>query len=146
MKVILTQDVLKIGKKDDVLEFKEGFAQNVLLSKGKAILATPQALAQLASKKASQEKKREDEMKLFESLIASINNTKLEIKAKTNEKGHLFKSIGPRDIVQAVKGMTGTDIDESAVNMKPIKEIGTYNVEIKKANKKGNCEVIVSKA
>lgn len=145
MKIILTTDVPKVGNRYDLKEFKDGYA-NVLIARGVAILATPQALSSLEAKKRDTEKKKEEEMKTFDSLVASINNTKIEIKAKANEKGHLFKSVSPRDVASAIKSITEVEIDEGSIVMEHIKELGTHTVEIKKGNKKGKCEVIVIKA
>ena len=85
-------------------------------------------------------------MKVFDSIISTIDNRKVEIKVKANEKGHLFKSVSPRDVAQAIKEVSGVDIDEGSIVMDHIKEVGTHIVEIKKGNKKGKCEVLVVKA
>jgi len=143
MKVILLTDVPKVGNKNDVKDFKEGYAQNVLLSKGLAEIATPQALARLASLKAKLDKKREEEIKAFEELISSVNNKVITLRVKANEKGHLFKSVSPRDIVEAIKQSSGVEVDEDTLVMEHIKELGTFSVLIKKGDKKGKCEVIV---
>lgn len=145
MKIILTTDVPKLGNRYDIKDLKDGYA-NVLISKGVALIASPQALASLAAKKAQAEKKREEEMKLFDSIIATVDNRKIEIGVKANEKGHLFKAVGPRDIVLAIKLVTNVEIDESSVIMNPIKEIGLHAIEIKKGDRKGKCEVLVIKA
>jgi len=145
MKVILLTDIPKIGNKYDLKEFKDGYA-NILIARGVALFATPKAIADLNAKKAGIERKKEDEMKVFDSLVASINNIKVEIKAKANEKGHLFKAVSPHDVVVAIKEETGVEINEDTVVMEHIKEIGTHTVEIKKGNKKGKCEVVVIKA
>jgi len=144
MKIILNTDVPKVGNRHDIKDFKDGYA-NILIAKGLAVLATPQALSNLAARKAQSEHKKEEEMKIFDSLISSINNKKIEIKVKANEKGHLFKSVNSLDIVTAIKNITGIEIEEDSIVMEHIKELGTYNIGIKKGNKKGNCEVVVIK-
>lgn len=144
MKIILATDVPKIGNKYDIKDFKNGYA-NLLISKGLAILATPAALSNLENMKKEGEKKKEEGMKAFDSLVSSINNTKLNIKVKANLKGHLFKSVGARDIIEAVKKITGVDIDEGSIVMEHIKEVGTHKIEIKKGSKKGICEVVIEK-
>ncbi len=146
MKVILTADVPKVGNRYDVLELKQGYAQNVLISKGLAVIATPGELSKLADKKSQIERKKTEEMKNFESIIASVNNTRIEIKVKANEKGHLFKSVNANDIAKAIKEVIGVEIDENAIIIiDHIKEIGSHMVEIKKGNKKGKCEIMVIK-
>jgi len=143
MKVILLTDIPKVGNKYDVKDFKEGYAQNVLLSKGLAELATPQALAHLSARKAQIEKKKEEEMKIFSELISSVNNKVITLNAKANDKGHLFKAVSARDVVQAIKEASGVDIDENTLILDHIKEVGTYKVLIKKGDKKGECQILV---
>jgi large subunit ribosomal protein L9 len=143
MKVILLTDVPKVGKRYDVKDFKDGYAINVLISKGLAELATPQALLKLESKKNEMSKKRQDEEKSFAQLISSIDNKKIVIKVKANEKGHLFKSIGPKDIALAIKKETGLVFDEDVIIAHHIKELGSHKVKIKKGDQRGECEVIL---
>jgi len=145
MKIILITDVPKVGIRYEVKDFKDGYA-NILISKGLAILATPTALSGLASKKAQIEKNKEEEMKAFDSIISSINNKKIEISVKANEKGHLFKSVNTHDVAIAIKDVAGVEIDEGSIIMNHIKEIGSHMIEIKKGNKKGKCEIVVIKA
>jgi len=143
MKVILLTDIPKVGNKYDVKDFKEGYAQNVLLSKGLAEIATPQALGRLAARRAQIDKAKEEEMKAFNELISSVNNKVITIKVKSNEKGHLFKAVSPRDVVEAIKQSSGVDVDEDTLVMEHIKELGTYSILIKKGDKKGKCQIVV---
>lgn len=143
MKVILLTDIPKVGNKYDVKDFKEGYAQNVLLSKGLACLATKQELAKLEDRKRLMEKKREEEVQSFMNLISSVNNTIITIKAKANDKGHLFKAVGPQDVVHAIRDMTGINVDEKSIKMDNIKNIGLHNVSIKKGDKSGECQIKV---
>ena len=82
-------------------------------------------------------------MASFSKLIASIDNTTVTIKVKANEKGHLFKAVSPRDVVEAIKSTAGVEIDEDSVVMDHIKELGTHSVTIKKGDMKGKCQVVV---
>jgi large subunit ribosomal protein L9 len=143
MKVILLTDVPKVGNKYDVKDFKEGYAQNVLLSKGLAEIATPQALARLSARRAQIDKKKEEEMSAFNELISSVNNKVIKLKLKSNEKGHLFKAVSPRDVVDAIKTSSGVEVDPNTLIMEHIKELGSYSVIIKKGDKKGKCEIVV---
>ncbi len=145
MKVILLTDIPKVGNRYDVKDFKEGYAQNVLIARGLAELATPKALEKLAAKKADAEKKREEEKKAFDQLIASINNIVVTIKVKANEKGHLFKAVSPKDIANAIKEFSGTTIEEDSIVMGSIKELGKHTVTIRKGGTQGKCEIIVEK-
>jgi large subunit ribosomal protein L9 len=143
MKVILLTDIPKVGNKYDVKDFKEGYAQNVLLAKGLACLATKAELAKLEDRKRISEKRREEEIKSFQDLISSVGNKVITIKAKANEKGHLFKAVGSSDIVHAIKELTGISIEEKSLKLDHIKSIGQYDIQIKKGDMKGECKVVV---
>ncbi len=143
MKVILLTDIPKVGNRYDVKDFAQGYAQNVLLAKGLAELATPAALARLDAKKASLNRKKEEEIQIFKELIGAVNNKKVTIKVKANDKGHLFKAVSADDIVSAIKNEAGILLDAKSIVMPHIKELGTYQVTIKKGDMVGKCEVIV---
>ncbi len=88
-------------------------------------------------------KKKDDEMKSFADLIVSVGNKVITIKAKANEKGHLFKSVSPHDVVTAIKELSGIEVEEKSLVMEHIKSLGSYKVLIKKGDQKGECEVMV---
>jgi large subunit ribosomal protein L9 len=143
MKIILLADIPKIGNKYDVKDFKEGYAQNVFLSKGLACLATPAELAKLEDRRRQAQKKKEKEMNSFMNLISSVGNEIITIKAKANDKGHLFKAVGPRDVAKAIKENTGVEIDEKSLIMEHIKSLGSHIISIKKGDKKGECQIMI---
>lgn len=146
IKVILLTDVPRVGNRYQIKEVKEGFAQNVLIRKGLAELATPQALAKLNLQKEKIEKIRSSEDKIFSNLISQINDIKIVIKEKTNEKGHLFSAVSKKKIAEEIKNKTGLEIEENHLIIpEPIKEIGSYQIKIKKGNKEGSCEVVIEK-
>jgi len=143
MKVILLTDIPRVGNKYDVKDFKQGYAQNVLLAKGLACLATPQELAKLETHKKQLEKKRQAEVDAFEKLISLVSDKIITIKAKTNDKGSLFKSVSPHDVYLAIKESTGVEIEERFLIMDHIKNLGNYTVLIKKGDRKGECKIVV---
>jgi large subunit ribosomal protein L9 len=145
MKVILLTDIPRVGNKYDVKDFKEGYAQNALIAKGLACLATNQELAKLENKKKLINEMKKKEEDTFLKLISDIGNTIIEIKTKVNEKGHLFKAINPRDVILAIKEKTGIIIEEKFINMQPIKEIGLHKITIKKGDRIGECEILIIK-
>lgn len=143
MKVILLTDVPKVGKKYEVKDFKEGYAQNVLLSKGLAELATPHALSKLARYQESVNNKKQDEESAFNKLITSLQDKKVLIVANANEKGHLFKSISPKDVAEAIKTTLGLDVEENFLKLPSVKELGSHEVLIKKGDREGRFEILV---
>ncbi len=143
MKVILLTDIPKIGNKYDIKDFKEGYAQNVLLSKGLACLATPKELQKIESIKKAQKQKREEEIANFENLLNELNNKMVVLKAKSNEKGVLFKAITSKDICLAIKENNGLDIKEEYLKMEHIKSLGKHAIVIKMLDKSGEFSVFV---
>ena len=143
MKVILLTDVPKVGNRYDVKDVAVGYAQNVLIARGLAELATPKAIEKLQEKKAAMNKKREDEARAFDDLISSIGGTTVSIYVKANEKGHLFKAVSAKDVAQAIKNASGIIIEEDAIVVGQIKELGTHSVTIKKGSKVGTCAIVV---
>ncbi len=145
MKIILLEDVPKVGNRYDVKTFKDGFAQNVLIARGLAILATSKALSRLDDKKDLINKKKDQKIKTFTDLIKSLESKKLMIKVKCNEKGHLFKSVNSSDIVEVVKSETGLIINENDIDTGHIKELGKHIIKLKNGEKEGKFEIDVVK-
>lgn len=143
MKVILLTDIPKVGKKYDVKDFKEGYAENVLLAKGLAILATTAELAKIEDRKKKMERQKSEEMQTFMNLIAKVGNQVITISAKANDKGHLFRSISPLDVIKAIKNESGVEVEESSLIMGHIKSLGIHTIKIKKGDKSGECQIKV---
>lgn len=128
MKVILMQDVAKLGKAGEVKEVKSGYGFNFLLPEGLVELATPGALKQaekIIAKKKSEAAQMTADWKAKAEAIAGKTIT---IKTKA-ENGKLFGSVGA-DEVAAALGAMGTDVDAKHIAIdKPFKETGTFPVE-----------------
>lgn len=90
MKVILKADVKALGKKGQVYEVSDGYARNFLFPKGLAVEATSGNLNDLASKKANEEKKKEQEKQEAQTLAAKLSSLSIEIHTKSGEGGRLF--------------------------------------------------------
>jgi large subunit ribosomal protein L9 len=144
MKVILLKDIPKIGKKYEVKEFKQGYAQNVLLAKGLAEIATPHALMLRDAALRKLQNKEDTERASFEESLRICASQTIEIFARTNEKGHLFKAVSARDTAQAIKDATGITFDERAIKMDPLKECGTHTIRITEGKLGGECQIRIS--
>lgn len=132
MKVILTQDVKALGKKDELVNVKDGYARNYLFPKGLAVESSNENVNLMKNKKASQDLKKETEIKNANELKAKLAEIKVEIKAKSGEQGKLFGAISNKDISDNLKEKFNIEIDKKKIVLSdPIKSIGTFNVEIK---------------
>jgi len=145
MKVILLQDVKKLGKKYEVKEVKDGFARNFLIPQGLAKIATKKALAWLEKQKEIEEKKAEEALKKVQEQASSLDGLELIIPVKVGEQGQLFESITSQKISEKLKEM-GFEIKKSQVDLEePIEKIGEFPVKIKfDHNLEAEIKIIIS--
>lgn len=132
MKVILLQDVKAQGKKGDVINVSDGYANNFLLKKGLAVPATNDNLNRLNNEKSAQAHRREVELQNAQQLKEAIQDKTVKLQAKAGDGGRLFGSVTTMDIAQALKKELDVDLDKRKIILKDaIKNIGSYTVEAK---------------
>lgn len=129
MKIILTQDIERLGKKGDVISVKDGYARNYLLPKKMAIEATKERLAQIDAIKAELAKREERRIKKLQRLAQKLETLSLKAELKMGEAG-AFGAITNADIAKLLKD-AGYDIDRHKIELSnPIKEIGIFDIPI----------------
>ena len=132
MKVILLQDVNKVGKKGEMIEAADAYARNVLIRKKLAVEATGKAINDLKLKKANDEKVAEENLERAKELKEKLEQSSVTVKAKTGEGDKLFGSISGKEIAEAAKEQLGIELDRRKIVVdNPIKTIGTMTVAIK---------------
>lgn len=138
MKVILLKDIAKMGKRGDVKEVADGYAINVLIKKGMALMATPSELLKWKQKADSQNHKKELQTNTFVQLIDKIRHEKIVITGKKSDaKGQLFAAIHSDDIADAIFKVTHFSIDPKQIIITDIiKSLGVHTVEIKQGAQK----------
>ncbi len=144
MKIILLKDIAKVGKKYDVKDISEGYAQNMLIPKGLAIAATKDVLKRIELEKARDEGEKKLKEELLLNNLKELDGKTITMIEKANDKGHLFAGIHKPEIIPAIQSQTRLQIDaEHMVLDKPIKEIGNHQIEVRVGNKsiKFNLEV-----
>lgn len=131
MKVILTQDVKSQGKKGDLINVSDGYANNFLFPKGLAKLATKQALNELEGKKgAEQYKKNQEELKA-KNIAERMKEINIQLSAKAGKEGKLFGSITSKDIAQALKEQYNITVDKRKIDLPDgIKTCGVREVNV----------------
>ena len=132
MNVILKQDVANLGRKDDIITVKNGYAMNYLIPKGLAVNAIPSLRKmheEVLRQRAHKEEKIREEAR---AKVDKIKGLKLTIGAKTSTKGKIFGSVNTIQISEALKNQ-GFEIDRKDITIKEelIKEIGNYTATIK---------------
>ncbi len=131
MKVILLKDVKGIGRAHDTIESADGYAFNFLIPKKLAIPATPTAMKDAELRVKQRVDRTHLDAKLLEQNIAALAEARIVIRAKANEKGHLYDAVGEREIIKAAKEQAHIDITEDAIKLeKHIKELGTFDIPV----------------
>ena len=131
MKIILLQDVAKVGRKNEIKELNDGFARNFLLGQGRAILATPGNLAKVEELKKFKNQQQERTVSSAQQLIETLNDQALEIKTKASDEGHLFSSFHKKDLIDEIKKQFGLDLAEKLIDLpKPLKQLGEHKIAL----------------
>jgi large subunit ribosomal protein L9 len=146
MKVIFLQDVPRVGKKYDIKEINDGYALNFLFPKKWATLATAKAVTEIERRKKEIVIEREAQEDLLAKNLEEIKGKTITIKAKSDEKGHLFSTIKGKTIVETMEKENHIQIDEKFIALeKPIKEIGEFEIPILIKNKKSSFKLVIEK-
>lgn len=131
MKVVLLQDVKKMGKKGDVVEVSDGYGRNVLIRKGLGVEGTKANLNTAAQRQES--KVFKDKVAADEAVImaAQLKKVKVVIKVQCGEDGRIFGSVTGKDISEALEKQYKFKLEKKNIRMKsPIKTLGEYDVEV----------------
>ena len=138
MKVILLQDISRVGKRGEVKEVADGYAINVLIKKGQALLATSGELAKWKSKEDAKRHQKELAENTFVQLIDMLRKHPIVIEGKRHdEKGQLFAQIKDTDIVDAIFVITKMSISHKQIHFpKVVKSLGQHECVIEEGGRK----------
>ena len=130
MKVILLQDVPKLGKKNDVKEVADGFGRNYLIPKGLAEAATESVVNEATQRKAGEEKRAEEELRMAQDQAALVDGVEVQITSKANELGELYAQVPAKTIAEALGAKGYTVLAKQIAIPNPIKHIGEHAVTL----------------
>ena len=131
MKVLLCEDIDRLGWLGDVVEVKTGYARNYLLPQGLAKVANEAGIRAIAEEKARRAEQRKLDGKRLEEAVKAIEGAEVVLAAKANELGHLFGSVNERQIAANLREQ-GFEVRDEIVQLpEHIKEIGTHSVTLK---------------
>lgn len=131
MKVILLENVRKIGSIGEIIDVKRGFARNFLISKKKALFASKENIKEVEKIKQDLNKKDQDKKKDAKSIQEKIQNKVFEIKKLSTENKELYGSVKPTEISKLIAEIEKVEINPSNIQpAKEIKSLGEYKVEI----------------
>ncbi|MBQ7991774.1 MAG: 50S ribosomal protein L9 [Solobacterium sp.] len=130
MKVILKQDVKKVGKRGEIVDVSDGYARNFLIARGLAVAETKKSLAVLGEEKkieAAEEKKREEAAR---EVAGQLDSMTLDFHVRSGVEGKVFGSVSTKQIAQELlkKGIT---IDKKKIlDTAPIQSLGVTKVRV----------------
>ncbi len=128
MKVVLLENVKGTGKKGEIKEVADGFANNFLLKKGLARVANASALSENRIQKDASKFHKEQEILRAKELAKQIEGKTVMLKIKCGENGKTFGSVTSKEISEALLGMK-IELDKKKIDLKePIKAAGIYTV------------------
>ena len=129
MKVILLENVRKIGSIGEIIDVKRGFARNYLISHKKALFASKENIKEVEKLKTELNKKDQDKKNTAKEISEKIQNKEFIIKKLSTENKELYGSVKPTEISKIIKDFENIDINPSLIQpVKEIKSIGLFNV------------------
>ena len=132
MKVILQQDIKKVGNKGDILEVSEGYGRNFLLPKKYAVEANTANMNVANAKKKSAQLKKQQETDEAKLMAAQLSKIEVSIPVKIGEGGKLFGSVTGKDVADILQTTHKIEIDKRKIEIKGgIKGVGDYDAIIK---------------
>ena len=131
MKVILLENVKRVGSIGEVIEVKRGYARNFLIANKKALYASKENIAEVAKIKTDLGKKDDEKKKEAKKLSEQINGKEYEIKKLSTENKELYGSVKPTEISKLIQENEKLDIKPSMIQpITEIKSIGKFKVKI----------------
>ncbi|MCR5746613.1 MAG: 50S ribosomal protein L9 [Lachnospiraceae bacterium] len=132
MKVILLENVKSLGKKDDIVEVKEGYARNFLFTKNLAVPADNKNLNDVKDRKAHEAKVAADKLAEAKAMAEKIEKSGITCKIKSGKDGRVFGSVSSKEIAAELKKQRGIDIDKKKLVVTDnLKNLGTYKINVK---------------
>lgn len=132
MKVILTQDIKGVGKKDQVINANDGYARNFLFPKNLAVPADKGNMNNLEAKKTSQKHRKDQEKQAAEEIAKKIKGILLKIPVKNGENGKVFGSVTAKEITDSLEKQYKIKVDKKKINLaESIKSLGMFEIEVK---------------
>ncbi len=125
MELILKEDIIGLGYKNDIVNVKSGYGRNYLIPQGKAVIASESAKKVLAENLKQQAHKLAAQKAAAEERGNALQGVALEITAKVSATGQLYGSVNTATVAEELKKL-GHDIDRKIITMRDIKKVGEY--------------------
>ena len=130
MEIILKEDVVNLGYKNDIVTVKSGYGRNYLIPTGKAVIASPAAKKMLAEELKQRAHKLEKIKKDAEAFAEQLKEVSLTIATKVSATGTIFGSVSNIQIAEELAKL-GHNVDRKIIFVKGVKEVGSYTATVK---------------
>jgi large subunit ribosomal protein L9 len=132
MKLILTQQVSRLGAPGDVVEVKDGYGRNYLIPRGFAMLWSRGAEKQIDSIRKARSAREIASIEQAEAIRGDLERLKVRLQTRAGDTGRLFGAVTPSDIAGAVKAAGGPQLDKRRIEVtNPIKTVGAHSVAVR---------------
>ncbi|MBP6126073.1 MAG: 50S ribosomal protein L9 [Leptotrichiaceae bacterium] len=132
VKVILKETIKGVGKKDEIVEVKDGYANNFLFSQNKGIPATVENINKLKEKNEKIKRNHDRDVQKAKKLKELLDSKEIKIKVRAGSNRKVFGSIGSKEIADAIKEQLNVDIDKKKISTDArMKELGLHTLELK---------------
>ena len=144
MKVILLQDIQKLGRKYDLKDVAPGYARNFLVPRNMAEFATKQSLNNLEARRNKASRDLELQMEALSEAIGVLEGGEIVISARANQEGHLYARIKPAEVIEAIKSKYKITIPEEAIMPhENVKNTGVFSLTIGNKDKSASLSLVV---
>ncbi len=130
MKVVLLKDVKNKGKKGDVINVNDGYAQNFLIPGGYAVVANNSAVNEANQAKKANAYKEEQNIKNAKEIAEKLKNINVVVNVKAGANGKIFGSVTNKEVADELSKL-GFEIDKKKIELDTIKNVGEYTAKIK---------------
>ncbi len=132
MKVILTEDVKKLGKKGEIVNVNDGYARNFILPQKKGVEATAANMNDLKLQKNKEQKLAQQNLDEAKQLAELMGTKEITVRVKAGDNGKLFGSVSSKEIAEEAKKQCDLTIDKKKIQLDDaLKAFGVYEVKVK---------------
>ena len=129
MQIILKEDIIGLGYKNEIVDVKPGYGRNYLIPKGKGVIATPSAKKMLAETLRQQAHKIEAQTAAAQKKANQLQDVVVEVAAKVSSTGVLYGSVNAAKVAEEL-AKKGIEVDRKIITMRDIKTVGEYEATV----------------
>lgn len=132
MKIVLMQDVPRLGSKFQVLDVSDGYARNFLIPRRLAVPATPALLREVEKRNQQEHQKEQRDLQRAQALAQRLTNLVVEVAVPAGEGGRLYHAVSAQEIIARLKEQYGIELDRDQIGLDdPLRSLGVHSVPVR---------------